>query len=76
VTFPTPKINGSITAIDNILIARTKNYIIHPLTNGISDHEVQMMMIKNTAFKKQRNNISTRRDINDQSILEFQLQPS
>ena len=30
-------------------------------------------MIENIALPKQRNNIITKRDINDQSILEFQL---
>jgi hypothetical protein len=76
VTFPTRKINGSISAIDNIFLTRTKNYTIHPCINGLSDHNAQMMMIRNTVFKKQINNISTIRDINDQSIMEFQLQLS
>ena len=30
-------------------------------------------MIENIVLTKQRNNITTKRDINDQSILEFQL---
>jgi len=30
-------------------------------------------VIKNIVLPKQRNNITTKRDINDQSILEFQL---
>jgi hypothetical protein len=37
---------------------------------------VQILVIENIAFSKQRNNITTKRDINDQSILEFQLQLS
>jgi hypothetical protein len=51
-------------------------YTIHPCINGLSDHDAQMMMIKNIVFKKQINNISTIRDINEQIIMEFQLQLS
>jgi hypothetical protein len=71
VSFPMRKTNASSTAIDNIFIARTKNYTIYPFINGLSDHEVQILVIEN--ITKQRNNITTKRDINDQSILEFQL---
>jgi len=73
VSFPTCKSKASITAIDNIFITRTKYYIINPHINGLSDHEVQIIMIENTVLTKQINNITTKRDINDQSILEFQL---
>jgi len=72
-SFPTRKTNASTSAIDNIFIARTKNYIIYPFINGLSDHEAQILVIENTVLPKQRNNITTKRDINDQSILEFQL---
>jgi len=67
------KTNVSITAIDNIFITRTKNYTIYPHINGLSNHEAQIMVIENTVLTKQRNNITTKRDINVQSILEFQL---
>jgi hypothetical protein len=39
VSFPTCKTNASTTAIDNIFIARTKNYTIYPFINGLSDHK-------------------------------------
>jgi len=75
------KSKTSTIAIDNIFITRTKNYIINPHINGLSDHKVQIIVIENTVLTKQentvltkqRNNITTKRDINDQSILEFQL---
>ena len=67
------KTNASTSATDNIFIARTKNYTIYPFINELSNHEVQILVIENTVLTKQRNNITTRRDINDQSILEFQL---
>jgi len=73
VSFLTRKANASTTAIDNIFITRTKNYIINPHINGLSDYEAQILVIENTVPTKQRNNITTKRDINDQSILEFQL---
>ena len=73
VSFPTHKSNASTTAIDNIFIARTKNYTIYPFINGLSNHGAQILVIENTVLTKQRHNITTRRDINDQGILEFQL---
>ena len=73
VSFPMCKTNASTSATDNIFIARTKNYIIYPFINGLSDHEVQILVMENTVLPKHRNNITTKRDINDQSILEFQL---
>ena len=73
VSFPTRKSKASTTAIDNIFITRTKNYIINPHINELSDQEAQIIMIENIVLTKQINNITTKRDINDQSILEFQL---
>ena len=67
------KSKASTTAIDNIFITRTKNYIINPHINGLSDHKVQIIMIENIVLTKQINDITTKRYINDQSILEFQL---
>ena len=67
------KTNTSNSAIDNIFITRSKNYIISPHINGLSDHEAQIMVMENTALTKQRNNITIMIDINDQSTLEFQL---
>jgi len=73
ISFPTHKTNTSTTAIDNIFIARTKSHTIYPFINGLSDHEAQILVIENIVLTKQRINITTKRDINDQSILEFQL---
>jgi len=73
ISFPTCKSKAPTTAIGNIFITRTKNYIINSQINGLSDHEVQIIMIEHIVLTKQINNITTKRDINDQSILEFQL---
>ena len=67
------KSKAFFTAIDNIFITRTKNYIINPHINGLSNHEAQIIMIENTFITNQINKITTKRDINDQNILEFQL---
>ena len=73
VSFPMCKSKASTTAIDNIFITRTEYYIINPHINGLSDHEAQIIATENTVLTKQINNNTTKRDINDQSILEFQL---
>ena len=73
VSFPTRKSKASTKAIDNIFITRTKNYNINPRINGLSDHEAQIITVENMAPIKQTNKITTKRDINEQSILEFQL---
>ena len=73
VSFPTRKSKASSTAIENIFKTRTKNYIINPHINGLSENEVQIIMIENTVLTNQTNKITTKRDINDQSTLEFQL---
>jgi hypothetical protein len=73
VSFPTCKSKAFTTTIDNIFITRTKNYNINPHINGLSDHEGQIITVENMVPIKQTNKITTKRDINEQSILEFQL---
>ena len=73
VSFPMHKANAFTTAIYNIFITRTKNYTINPHINGLSDHRAQIIVTENIVPTKQRNNITTKRDINYQSILEFHL---
>jgi len=73
VSFPTHKSKASTTAIDNISIIRIKNYIINLHINGLYDHKAQIIMIENIFLTKQINNITTERDNNDQSRMEFQL---
>jgi hypothetical protein len=60
VNFPTRSQNGSATAVDNIFIDATLqgNYVIHPLLNGLSDHDAQLIILsdiktytKNTSVK-------------------------
>jgi len=71
VSFPMRKTDASPTAIENIFVARTKNYTIDPFINGLSDHVVQILVTENTVLTKQRNNITTRREINDHIYWNF-----
>jgi hypothetical protein len=47
VNFPTRSQNGSATAIDYIFIDASLqgNYVIHPLLNGLSDHDAQLIIL-------------------------------
>jgi len=61
VSFPTCKSKASTATINNTFITRTKNYIINPHINGLSDHEAQIIMIENIVLTKQINNITTKK---------------
>jgi len=44
VKFPTRTFNNSSTLIDNFYINTTRhNYSVHPMTNGLSDHDAQII---------------------------------
>jgi hypothetical protein len=47
VDFPTRIAQGSCTAIDNFFINVSQNYLIQSLVNGISDHDAQLLILKN-----------------------------
>jgi len=50
VHFPTKITNRSISAIDNICIDKTRNYSISPFIDGMTDHEAQVITLKNIFF--------------------------
>jgi hypothetical protein len=52
VHFQTRITNGSISAIDNICIDKTRNYSINPFINGMSDHDTQVITLKNIFLQK------------------------
>jgi len=54
VSFPTRKSKACTITIDNILITRTKNYIINPHINGLSDHNAQITVRENIVLTTQR----------------------
>jgi len=57
VNFPTRIHNNSVSAIDNIFIDKVKyeNYSIHPLFNGLSDHDAQLIAINSITVDKRIN---------------------
>ena len=75
VHFPTRIQNKSSTAIDNIFkeIFQFKNYIITPMINGLSNHDAQLLMINEINLQNQTCHINTIRNINKNSLTEFQI---
>jgi hypothetical protein len=73
VNFPTRIHNSSFTAIDNIFIDKVKyeNYSIHPLVNGLSDHDAQMITINNITVDKGVSKLQSIRKFNKLSISQF-----
>jgi len=79
VDFPTRIYNNSITTIDNIFIntINLNSYSVYPCIKGLSDHDVQLMVlhdIVNMTYKKhsflcQRFNEETISDFNIKTIL-------
>jgi tyrosine-protein phosphatase YwqE len=73
---PTRIENKSSTGIDNICIGILKinNYNISSLFNGLSEHDAQLIMIKDINFQMHNYHIDTIRNINKYSMIEFQIQ--
>jgi len=73
VYFPTRLKGRSSTMIDNIFLDTLKisTYTVLPLLNGLSDHDAQMLTIKDLNSQVQDYHIYTARDINEYSINEF-----
>jgi len=70
VNFPTRIHNNSVSAIDNTFIGKVKyeNYSIHPLVNGLSDHDAQLITINNITVEKHINNLMNSLYLNLQLI--------
>ena len=75
VTFPTRICSSSSTAIDNIFINKCKNksFNVLPWENGLSDNDVQIIIIYNVTYIMKQNQRYTRRVINESSLLDFQI---
>jgi hypothetical protein len=73
VNFSTRITKNTATLIDNIFINNDRNYNVKPCVNGLSDHDAQLIIIKNgTAVKKTRISVNMR-EINKDTISEFQF---
>jgi hypothetical protein len=74
VNFPTRIQNYSSTAIDNVFIdsSRKHHISIEPVINGLSDHDAQLLVIKNIeSFSNYHNYRKRTRLINNDTIKEF-----
>jgi hypothetical protein len=73
VYFPTRITKNSASLIDNIFVDKWRRYNVKPFINGLSDHDAQLITLVNN---KVPNNITESipiRNINKNSILEFQM---
>jgi hypothetical protein len=66
VQFPTRSQSHSSNAIDNIFIDTYKftNYTVFPLCNGLSDHDAQLLIIKDVNLQLQNHRFHIIRSIN------------
>ena len=53
VHFPTRIPNGSVVALDNIFIDKTRNHIIGQYINGTPDHDAQVVTLNNIFYRNQ-----------------------
>jgi endonuclease/exonuclease/phosphatase family metal-dependent hydrolase len=78
ITFPTRVRNKSITSIDNIFIdpSRLEEYSVIPISNGLSDHDPQLLTVRHKIPHDPDSNISTIRKFNNHIIPKFIYQLS
>ena len=76
VYFPTRTTDNSATLIDNIFIDDRRNYSIKPFINGLSDHDAQLITLSNFTLPISISEPTYIRNINKNTIAEFQLQLS
>jgi hypothetical protein len=68
--------NGTASAIDNITTDEATNYTISQISNGLSDHDAQLLTLNNFLTSKPVLNYQYTRTINKFTISQFQLQLS
>jgi hypothetical protein len=78
VDFLTRNQNKSSTVIDNIFIniLHVSKFLITPLVNGLSDNDAQLLTINEINLNKHTCHTKTFRNINKNSIIEFQIKLS
>jgi hypothetical protein len=77
INFPTRIFNKSCTSIDNIYInIDLYEFSIYPFINGLSDHDAQVITIKNITISAPKQIYHIRRDVNNYSTYQFMLQLS
>jgi len=75
VTFPTRSQGTCSTMIDNIFIDNSKipNYTVSPFFNGMSDHDTQLLIVKDINLQSQGHYVYVTRSMNKYSINEFKI---
>ena len=70
VDFPTRVTKNSSRAIDNIFIDKVKNsnYSIEPFICGLSDHDVQILVLHNIIIQYEEAQPTVKRQINEITI--------
>jgi len=78
VRFSTRSFNGSVTAIYNIFIdiSHSDKYTLGPLINGLSDHDGQIIKLKNINMQKQPHETKIIRNVNKRSMEDFKIKLS
>jgi len=72
VKFPTRISNNSCTPIDNIYINTYRyEFSVHPLINGLSDYDAQIIILSNIFISLPRHTFSFTRKINNYSVSKF-----
>jgi hypothetical protein len=70
IDFPTRSQNKAASLIDNIFIdyTQTGKYLVYPSINGLSDHDAQLIIIKDIYLQMHKQKISTVRIFNDRCL--------
>jgi hypothetical protein len=78
IDFPTRSKNNSVSLIDNIFIDHSQfgKYLVYPMINGLSDHDAQLLIIKNICLQIHKHQTSTIRIFNKQSLFNFKMKLS
>ena len=78
IQFPTRITNSSASTIDNIFINTFKfnDFIVHPLINGISDHDAQIIVLHNIIIQNESNCFYFTRKFNKSLALDFNIKLS
>jgi len=73
VRFPIRSVNGTSSATDNIFIDKTHvgNYTLHPLINGLSDYDGQILQLTNLNIPTQSNETKIIRNFSKHNIHNF-----
>jgi hypothetical protein len=78
ITFPTRMGTNSTTIIDNIFIDELQfpDYEVSSLTNGLSDHEAELLTVQLSSHFTNKINIPFRRVFNDYNVVDFNIKLS